>query len=626
MRLSRAIKVVTVLGICSSVITICLWSSCSARQSDGFDRGLETLRGERGADENDVLTFHNRGTNSIASDQQPPLQPGDRDQAQADHWQQQQFQQQQLQQQLDYHEIDCNINNERTIKCRKEGPEVYVPFSFVKKYFEVYGDVVSTDGYERLEFHHANSIVHPPRATYTPSAMFMAFDHYNVENRERVKCITASEGVPITTQWNKEGYHYSIQVAQYGLSHHAKHIVTGEPDQLVLEDAEDEDGGVAGALADWQLPDKKSRLVLARHAPGLEEGGDNRVVEFLTSDSLSSKGITLPVDEKANKCVSMDVKFSTNGSVIIVVETVSRDRVSIHYVFTGAHIASDGKSNVFYGLGERHNEWMHIARDLKFDVQKGFSLKGGKPDKSHTGIARIVEIRLHGHGWLDNLTLSSAIHMEQFYDAANWLVKHQDERGGWPIMVARRVVPGVLELPPGWYSAMGQGQAMSVLVRAYLDSKEKRYLRSAVEALKLFEIDSVQGGVRARFLGQLDWYEEYPTTPSSFVLNGFIYSLMGLYDLKETASGRDKETAERIYSSGMKSLKVMIGLYDSGVGTLYDLRHITAGIEPNRARWDYHTTHINQVLQLMVIDDDPIFKTTVQRWLGYLQGRKSRHN
>lgn len=29
--------------------------------------------------------------------------------------------------------------------------------------------------------------------------------------------------------------------------------------------------------------------------------------------------------------------------------------------------------------------------------------------------------------------------------------------------------------------------------------------------------------------------EEYPTTPSSFVLNGFMYSLIGLYDLKETA-------------------------------------------------------------------------------------------
>lgn len=60
--------------------------------------------------------------------------------------------------------------------------------------FQVYGTVEETDGYERLEFHHSNSIVHPPRATYTPDSVFMAFDHYNVENRDRVKCVTASEG------------------------------------------------------------------------------------------------------------------------------------------------------------------------------------------------------------------------------------------------------------------------------------------------------------------------------------------------------------------------------------------------------------------------------------------------
>ena len=322
----------------------------------------------------------------------------------------------------------------------------------------------------------------------------------------------------------------------------------------------------------------------------------------------------------------MDVKFSTNGSIIIVVETNLKDRININYVFNTGHIWQDGKSNVFLGMGERHTDWIHMARDLKFDVMKGLNLHKGKSEKARVGVARIVEIRYHGHGWLDNLTLSSAIHMEQFYDAANWLVKHQDSRGGWPIQVARKVVTGVLELPPGWYSAMGQGQAMSVLVRAYLDSKQERYIKAAVEALKLFEIDSTQGGVRAKFMGVMDWYEEYPTTPSIFVLNGFIYSLMGLYDLKETTTGKDQETAERIYDSGMKSLKAMIGMYDTGVGTLYDLRHITTDIEPNRARWDYHTTHINQLMQLMVIDDDPIFKTTVKRWLGYLQGRKSRHN
>lgn len=38
---------------------------------------------------------------------------------------------------LGYQEIDCNINGGYSIGCRKEGDEVYIPFSFIHKYFEV---------------------------------------------------------------------------------------------------------------------------------------------------------------------------------------------------------------------------------------------------------------------------------------------------------------------------------------------------------------------------------------------------------------------------------------------------------------------------------------------------------
>ena len=38
---------------------------------------------------------------------------------------------------LDYLEIDCLINGRKTISCRKEGDEVYIPFSFIHNYFEV---------------------------------------------------------------------------------------------------------------------------------------------------------------------------------------------------------------------------------------------------------------------------------------------------------------------------------------------------------------------------------------------------------------------------------------------------------------------------------------------------------
>jgi len=181
-------------------------------------------------------------------------------------------------------------------------------------------------------------------------------------------------------------------------------------------------------------------------------------------------------------------------------------------------------------------------------------------------------------------------------------------------------------LPPGWYSAMAQGQGISTLVRAYLKSKNKIYLRVASNALKLFEISSAQGGVRAKFANTYDWYEEYPTTPSSFVLNGFIFSLFGLYDLKQVVNGEDLELVTRLYDEGIKSLKAMLLMYDSGIGTFYDLRHISVGIAPNRARWDYHTVHISQLLQLSKMEDDPLFTRTAKRWQEYMVGKRSPHN
>lgn len=63
---------------------------------------------------------------------------------------------------------------------------------------------------------------------------------------------------------------------------------------------------------------------------------------------------------------------------------------------------------------------------------------------------KITHIILYGFGALDNLTLSSSEHMRQFYNAAEWFVKHQDQdTGGWPIPVKRKLAPGFLDLEAG---------------------------------------------------------------------------------------------------------------------------------------------------------------------------------
>lgn len=174
---------------------------------------------------------------------------------------------------------------------------------------------------------------------------------------------------------------------------------------------------------------------------------------------------------------------------------------------------------------------------------------------------------------------------------------------------------------------MGQGHAISVLARAYHHSGgDRRYLTAALNGLKPFTIPSSEGGVRAVFLNKYLWYEEYPTRPASFVLNGFIYSLIGLYDLKMIAPPEGAKKAAALYEVGMRSLRDMLTLYDMGSGTSYDLRHFTLRIAPNLARWDYHATHVNQLLLLSTITGEPLFSETAERWIGYMNGKRAAHN
>lgn len=240
---------------------------------------------------------------------------------------------------------------------------------------------------------------------------------------------------------------------------------------------------------------------------------------------------------------------------------------------------------------------------------------------------RVIDIKFDGSGAFDNLTLATSDHMAQFFDAAEWFVKHQNKTtGGWSIPVKRRLGVGFMELPSGWYSAMSQGHAISLLSRAYYATGNRQYLLSAVNGLKLFKVPSYQGGIMSTFLGKYVWYEEYPTSPSSYVLNGFIYSLFGLYDLNAIAPQNYSNEAGRLFDNGMISLKKLLTLYDTGSGSTYDLRHFSLSVTPNIARWDYHATHVNQLLLLATIDKDQVLIQTAERWKDYMRGVRAQHN
>lgn len=76
----------------------------------------------------------------------------------------------------------------------------------------------------------------------------------------------------------------------------------------------------------------------------------------------------------------------------------------------------------------------------------------------------------------------------------------------------------------------------------------------------------------------------------------------------------------------MISLKHLLPMFDMGSRSAYDLRHLTLETPPNIARWDYHATHINQLLLLATLDNATVLKSTANRWIGYMNGAHASHN
>ena len=204
---------------------------------------------------------------------------------------------------------------------------------------------------------------------------------------------------------------------------------------------------------------------------------------------------------------------------------------------------------------------------------------------------------------------------EGLINVAEWFVSNQQENGGWPSYFEHMFYKGRTEMmPSGWLSALAQGLVISFLCRAYQITKDERYISSAKIGLRPYYKHVSEGGVLTYWDSKYEFYEEYPTTPASYVLNGFIFSLLGLYDLSCYGDGE----ALAKFNLGVITLEKILPLYDLGDKTAYDLTHYSCGAYPNVARWGYHVTHINQLNAIYSITKSDKIQTFFKRWKSYL--------
>lgn len=161
-------------------------------------------------------------------------------------------------------------------------------------------------------------------------------------------------------------------------------------------------------------------------------------------------------------------------------------------------------------------------------------------------------------------------------------------------------------LNQGWISGMYQGQAISLYLRAYQLFNEEDYLHTAHLIFKSFQYDYEEGGFKRIDEHGCIWFEEYPSEKPSYVLNGYIYSILGIYDLYRVTKN---EEVLNLWNNCLTTLKVNLHKYDVWYWSVYDQ------LKEELVSYYYQkNVHIPLMKIMYQITEDDIYKTYAIKW------------
>jgi len=193
-----------------------------------------------------------------------------------------------------------------------------------------------------------------------------------------------------------------------------------------------------------------------------------------------------------------------------------------------------------------------------------------------------------------------------FLTQVDWLennaVTHADGCVVWPNNFDCLQAKTFLKAP--WVSAYDQGLVISALVRGYRFTKRPQLLELLQGASRIFELDVPEGGVRER-LSSGALYSELPGQSIPGILDGFMSSLLGLYDLfVETGD----PAVGKLFTDGIEGLKSMLPSWDY------------------RKRWSWYASHeylcppayhwLNRVLLEVLgrLSSEPLLAEYAEAW------------
>jgi len=195
---------------------------------------------------------------------------------------------------------------------------------------------------------------------------------------------------------------------------------------------------------------------------------------------------------------------------------------------------------------------------------------------------------------------------------ADWMVDNLiKNKKGIPVWMHKFDWNYVEKLKAPWYSGLAQGQGISLLIRIYKLTKDKKYRDTAEKAFLSIKTEVADGGVTFTDKDENIWIEEYLVETPTHVLNGFMWALFGVYDYLLLS---EEKEVKRLFDRFVETLIKNLTQYDLGYWSLYDLSN--DGLR-NIASHFYHRLHIVQLNIMYYLTSINTFKEYADKWDRY---------
>jgi heparosan-N-sulfate-glucuronate 5-epimerase len=188
-------------------------------------------------------------------------------------------------------------------------------------------------------------------------------------------------------------------------------------------------------------------------------------------------------------------------------------------------------------------------------------------------------------------------YLEKFNNIVSWALSEQETHGGWDTFSFKNLKNN--------YSSMAQGEGASLLLRAYLETKDEIYINAAKKAIDFMLLSVNQGGTTLYYSKDEFTFEE--SCQFQTILNGVIFSIWGLWDYVLVTKD---ENYTKILDDATEYLVKILPSFDRGYWSDYDL-------DGNITSPFYHDLHIQQLKVMYDLFGIIEFNNIQKKWTDY---------